>query len=397
MQQVRKRVARWGMVLGVLLGVIWLATGCVGVNDEPVASANVVAALSGEPPAGFARAMEPRTFDFPRDHGAHPEYQTEWWYFTGNLVDAAGNEFGYQFTIFRTALAPEMPARESELATNQVYMAHFAVTDVRNERHQDFERFSRGAGGLAGAQGEPSFAAWLEDWRVEEIEPDVMVIEAEATNEDGEPVAVALTLRETRPPVLNGVDGLSQKGPEPGDASYYYSLVGMETSGTITTGGRTVEVTGLSWMDHEFGTSALAADAVGWDWFSVQLDNGMVLLLARLRTASGGATGEFESTLVEADGTQHRIAKDDFALEELETWTSPTTNITYPSGWRVMISSFDLGLTITPLIRDQEMNVTYVYWEGAVAVEGTVQGAPVAGRGYVELTGYGASDGGFVR
>lgn len=397
MQQVRKRGVRWVIVVGMLFAVAWLTAACMGAGGEPVASANVVAALSGKPPAGFARAYEPRPFEFPLDHGAHPEYQTEWWYFTGNLADAAGDQFGYQFTIFRTALAAEMPARESDLATNQVYMAHLAVSDVRNDRHQDFERFSRGAAGLAGAQGEPNFAAWLEDWRVEQTEPDVMVIQAEAMNADGEPVALALTLRETRPAVLNGMDGLSQKGPEPGNASYYYSLVGLETTGTVTSSGRTVEVSGISWMDHEFGTSALAEDAVGWDWFSVQLDNGMVLLLARLRTESGGATGAFDSTLVAADGTQHRIEMGDFAMAELDTWTSPTTNITYPSGWQVSIPSFELDLRITPLIRDQEMNVTYVYWEGAVAIEGTVQGESVSGHGYVELTGYGMGDGGLVR
>ncbi len=393
MQQIGKQVARWVM----LASMLWMLAACSGSSGQTVASANVVEALSGEPPAGFARAYEPRPFDFPRDHGAHPDYQTEWWYFTGNLADDAGNEFGYQFTIFRSALTPEMPARDSDLAANQVYMAHFALTDVRNNRHQAFDRFSRGAGGLAGAQGEPSFAAWLEDWRVEQVEPGVMTIDAATTDDAGEQVAIALTLRETRPPVLNGVDGLSQKGPDPGNASYYYSLVGLETSGSVTAAGRTATVTGQSWMDHEFGTSALSGDAVGWDWFSVQLDNGMVLLLARLRTADGDDYGEFESTLVEIDGTQHRIEMGDFTLEELGTWTSPTTQITYPSGWRVTIPSFDLDLTITPLVRDQEMNVSYVYWEGAVAIEGSAQGAPVNGRGYVELTGYGASSDSFGR
>ena len=387
------RTTRTGRWAAWLAAVMLLAAGCAPA-PRMVATANVVDMLSGESDAGFARALEPMTFEFPRDHGAHPAYRTEWWYYTGNLADEQGNEYGFQFTIFRTALSPHAVARASDLASNQVYMAHLAVTDGAQDRHVDFERFSRDGGGLAGAVGEPRFHAWLEDWSVAQETPDVMHILAQQTTESGAPsglpVALDLQLTETRPVVLQGDAGLSRKGPEPGNASYYYSLVGLATTGNITVGGRTVAVTGRSWMDHEFGTSALSKDAVGWDWFSVQLDSGTVVTFARIRNAEGAPAEDFQGTLVEADGSQRSFLTSAVTIDATGEWTSPRTGIVYPSGWRVELPSAGLALTITPLVRDQEMNVSYVYWEGAVTITGTEQGQPVTGRGYVELTGYGS-------
>lgn len=384
-------------LMSITLVLVLLMAGCAPAASGGVASANVVAALSGEVDAGFARAYEPVPLTFPLDHGAHPQYQTEWWYFTGNLDDSQGNEYGFQFTIFRSALTPSMPERASDLSTNQIYMAHFAVTSGPANVHYSFERFSRGAGGLAGATGEPELAIWLEDWQVTHVAPDTMRIQAEALSADGETIAIDLQLRETRPPVLHGNAGLSQKGPEAGNASYYYSLINLETAGSLTIEGRTIEVTGRSWMDHEFGTSALSANAVGWDWFSLQLENGAALMLAQIRTVDGGAIGEFEGTLVMADGSQQTITNEDFTLEILDEWTSPTTGFTYPARWQLVAPDYGLDLEIVPLIRDQEMKVSYVYWEGAVNATGEMAGAPVKGRGYVELTGYSAESGGFHR
>jgi predicted secreted hydrolase len=379
-----------------LLALTLLLAGCLGSERPPLMSANVVAALSGDADAGFARAYEPRPFSFPLDHGAHPKYQTEWWYYTGNLQAANGDAYGFQFTIFRSALTPEMPERTSDFATNQVYMAHFALTDARGGKHHSFERFSRGAANLAGAQGEPSYAVWLEDWSARETEPGVVQIRAHAEGDSG-PIAIDLTLTETRPPVLHGDAGLSQKSLEPGNASYYYSLIGLETTGTVTIGNRTAEVTGLSWMDHEFGTSALSEDSVGWDWFSLQLDDGTAIMFAQIRTIDGGRAPGFRGTLVRPDGSQESIDEDDFVLEAQDQWTSPHSGARYPSGWRLSLPQHDVSLTVTPLIRDQEMKVSYVYWEGAVTVEGTIGGEAVTGRGYVELTGYAAQVGEYQR
>lgn len=383
-----------GLSLWLML-VLWLLSGCTTTAPR-LASANVVAALSGEADAAFTRAYEPQPFTFPRDHGAHPEYKTEWWYYTGNLVDDAGNAYGYQLTFFRSALTPTAPERTSDLATNQIYMAHFALTDVQAATHQSFERFSRGAGGLAGATGEPTYAVWLEDWSVQQLDAGRSQLAAQVETEEGE-VALTLTLQETRPPVLHGDQGLSQKGPEAGNASYYYSLVQLESQGTVTVHGKTATVTGVSWMDHEFGTSALSANAVGWDWFSVQLTDGAVLMFAQVRTADGGVVPIFEGTYVAADGAQQRITAEDFQLTVLTEWTSPRTGITYPASWQAELPALDLQLTITPLVADQEMEVSFVYWEGAVAIAGTQAGSPVRGVGYVELTGYGQSSGQYQR
>ncbi len=380
--------------LFILLGLLLI--GCSAqAADRPI-SASVVEAMRAPDDANFARAFEPRALSFPLDHGAHPEYRTEWWYYTGNLATVDGASFGFQLTFFRNALTPELPPRDSTLASNQVYMAHFAVTDGARRQHESFDRYSRGAGDLAGAVGEPRFRVWLEDWVAEEIEPGVQRLVASAEGEQGT-VAIDLILRETRAPLLHGIDGLHQKGPEPGNASYYYSLVGLESSGTVTSGRRTFAVTGRSWMDHEFGTSALTAGAVGWDWFSVQFDNGAFLMLYEIRLADGGVNPNIKGTLVWPNGEQQIVTEHDFVLTPTNTWTSPRTGITYPSGWTLAMPEFAIDLTIEPLIADQEMNVSFVYWEGAIEVSGEMRGERVTGRGYAELTGYGEQSGAYQR
>ncbi|MBI3957694.1 MAG: carotenoid 1,2-hydratase [Chloroflexi bacterium] len=362
----------------------------------PLASANVVDALSGPVDSAFARAYEPIEFVFPRDHGPHDEYATEWWYYTGNLTGDDGGAYGYQLTFFRSALAPGQPERPSNLAATQLYMAHFAVTSGPAQEHRAFDRFSRGAGGLAGAEGEPAYAVWLEDWRAEQTGPQSYRLTAQIDGAEGS-VALDLALTESRPALLHGQRGLSQKGPEAGNASYYYSLVRLESQGSVTFDGVTTAVTGLSWMDHEFGSSALSGDALGWDWFAVTLDNGVVLMFAQVRSASGQPQDIFEGTLSYPDGRQVTIRPDDFTLTPTGRWTSPTTGIEYPAGWQVSFPAYAIDLTIQPLIPDQEMTVAFVYYEGATTIRGTMEGAAVSGRGYVELTGYGSAAGGFQR
>jgi predicted secreted hydrolase len=377
--------ARW-LLPGVLSTLLILLASCTGPGAAQFAGANVVEALSNTNTDGFERAYEPIEFVFPQDHGAHPDFQTEWWYFTGNLGNEAGERYGYQLTFFRSAANAGSPDRQSNLAANQIYMAHFAVTDESSTKHHSFERYSRGAGDLAGASGEPAFEVWLEDWSVQEIDPGRFEMKATASSDEG-PVAINFVLTETQPAILHGDSGLSQKSAEPGNASYYYSLVGLETSGTITTPSKSAEVSGLSWMDHEFGTSSLSEDALGWDWFSIQLDNGAQLMFAQIRKADGGVIGEFEGTLVLPDGSQESLASSDFDLTVLDQWTSSYSGATYPSGWALSIPNHDIDLKVEPLIEDQEMQVSYVYWEGAVDADGTMMGEAVSGSGYVELTG----------
>ena len=348
---------------------------------------NIVEMLSGESEDKFARAVEPMELVFPKDHGPHPDYKTEWWYYTGNLKTEGGREFGYQLTFFRRALAAEMHVRKSRLGTNQIYMAHFALTDVKARTHTSFERYSRGAGGLAGAQGEPTYEVWLEDWSA--TQENRRVFRLQAVDDQIEPsIAIDLKLRETRPPLLHGLRGLSQKGPEHGNANHYYSLVGLDTEGTVISRGEAYDVTGKSWMDHEFGTSALSKGVVGWDWFGLQLDDGTALMFGRLRKSEGSEIGIFEGTVSYADGRRIPIQPGDFTVTATGSWRSPETEITYPSGWQVDFPILNIELRIDPLIPNQELSSGFTYWEGAVSVEGTISGQPSNGHGYVELTGY---------
>jgi predicted secreted hydrolase len=335
----------------------------------------------------FARATTSRDFTFPQDHGPHFEYQTEWWYFTGNLEDEDGRHFGYQLTFFRRGLSPEAGARDSTFATNQIYFAHLALTYVDGNTHQETERFSRGAADLAGASGEP-FQVWLEDWRLEALNEEGSALRLTAYN--GE-IGLDLQLRAQKPIVPHGDDGLSSKSEVPGNASYYLSYTRLETTGTLRVNAGEVRVRGESWFDHEWSTSALGEDAEGWDWFGLQLSDGRDLMLVLIRNTDGTIDRFSGGTLVEADGSIVRMLVEDFEVEVLDRWRSPDSGADYPAAWRVSVPGADLQLTLEPWIRDQEMKISLVYWEGAVKIKGTSNGLEVTGNGYVELTGYAMS------
>jgi predicted secreted hydrolase len=358
-------------------------SACGAQPFVPRAHLSAVEAAGGTNGAGFARATVPRPFVFPGDHGPHPEYATEWWYYTGNLDTEDGRHFGFQLTFFRSALAPIAPARESAWATTNIYMAHFAVTDVAAGQFHAFDRFSRDAAGLAGAAGEP-YRVWLEDWSAEGAGPTGMTMRLRAAQDD---LAIDLALTTERQPLLQGDHGLTQKGATPSNAYYYYSLTHMATAGTIEAGGQRYTVRGLSWMDHEFGTGAIGPDAVGWDWFSLQLDNGRDLTYARIRNADGGV-GLTLVALSEPDGSKRDLSASEVVVEPLGTWRSPRSGAEYPAGWRLRVPSAALDLQITPWLPDQELLLAVVYWEGAVRIAGSIGGKTVGGNGYVELTGY---------
>ncbi|MCB1032760.1 MAG: carotenoid 1,2-hydratase [Acidobacteria bacterium] len=344
--------------------------------------------LGGGSAAGYERALEPRPFDFPSDHGPHPGFRNEWWYLTGNLEGRNGEAFGFQLTFFRIALAPPgaMPAgRSSKWATDQLYMAHFALSDVSGGTFHAFERFRRPALGLAGAHARP-FAVWLDDWRLEGPkdgeEPWPLRLQAA---EDG--AGLDLSLTDVGGRVLQGDRGHSPKGPGIGNASFYYSYPRLEARGTVAAAGREVEVEGTAWLDREWSTSALGDGVVGWDWFSLQLDDGRSLMLYRLRRRDGSQDPWSDGTLVDADGSAHRIEMKKVRLQELDHWRADD-GVRYPSRWRLSLPNEALELTVLPRLADQELRLTVRYWEGAVTVSGTSRGNPVAGAGYVELTGY---------
>ncbi len=340
----------------------------------------------GQTSDAFARATSPNAVQFPRDLGPHEAYQTEWWYYTGNLEAENGRRFGYQFTIFRRSLEPESEIapveNPSDWRSNQIYLAHFTISDIEDEQFFASERFSRGAANLAGAQSEP-YRVWLEDWSASEIAPGKTRIQASSDQ-----VALDIILSETMPPVLHGDGGLSQKGPEPGNASYYYSIVQQETSGHLAVGEESFAVDGLSWKDHEYSTSALSPGSVGWDWFSLQLDNGMALMLFQIRRDDGSIEPYSSGSFIERDGTVQDLGHEDWQLDVLDTWISPTSGAEYPARWRLRIPDLDLDLEGQAAMADQELAVSTVYWEGAADFLGTLAGEPVGARGYVEMTGY---------
>ena len=388
------------------------------------ATLSVAEALGGADTAGYARATEPRSFRFPEDHGPHPDYRTEWWYVTGHLETEEGRRFGVQLTVFRSALAPEAPAagtppgdapagsapeadaRPSAWTTRQAWMAHLAVTDVEAGRFHGFERFERGAVGLAGARVEP-FRVWVGDWEMRGPSED-RVLPARAAGgfppgdasasifplslsaREGE-VALELDLSPAKPLVLQGEEGLSRKGPAPGNASYYYSFTRLQARGDVTTPAGRFPVTGTAWLDREWSTSSLPAGVVGWDWFALQMDDGRDLMLNVLRQADGAPSPHSGGVMVSADGTPERVSAETWNVEVLDRWTSPVDGAAYPSAWRVRVPAHGLDVRVRPLLPHQELDVTFRYWEGAVEVTGRDGNGPVTGRGYVELTGYAGS------
>lgn len=373
---------RW---LGLLAAFSLLA--CREQPSLPHASLSVAGALRTSSDQGYAKAVAPRDFHFPADHGPHPEFRTEWWYYTGNLATAEGRRFGFQLTFFRSALAPSAPERASAWATRQAWLAHFTVSDVDGKTFHSFERWSRGAVGLAGAQAEP-FRVWVKNWTAAGAPVFPMRLRAV----EGE-TAIDLVLQEGKPPVLQGERGLSRKGSEPGNASYYYSLTRMPTAGTVRVNGQSFQVTGASWMDREWSTSSLGRDQAGWDWLALQLSDGWDAMLYRLRRADGAADPASSGTLIAPDGTSRPLHLADFQLEASGEWRSPRSGARYPARWRVRVPGEELDLDVRPLLADQELDVSFRYWEGAVGIAGTHHGKPVRGRGYVELTGYAPSSG----
>lgn len=353
-------------------------------TEGPISLPGILGAGAGDDPAGpgFRRAIGPREFVFPRDHGPHPEFRSEWWYFTGNLENAQGRRFGYQWVIFRAALHPDTVTRNSAWGTTQAYMAHLAVTDPVNGDFHFFERFARGAAGLAGAEADP-LRIWLEDWSLEMDQASgvwrLRVAE--------EPVMFDLEMNALKPVVLNGDQGLSRKSAAVGNASYYYALTRLDTHGILRVGDETHSVRGYSWLDREWSTSALAAEQAGWDWFALQLDDGSDLMFYQLRRTDGSIDPFSSGTLTDPAGNATTLTPDEVILEVLDFWRS-TRGARYPSQWRLNLPAQELTVEIRPIIANQELDVSIPYWEGAVDVEGSRDGRAIGGRGYVELVGY---------
>jgi len=337
-------------------------------------------------------------FSFPRDHAAHPDNRVEWWYYTGNLETKAGRRFGYQLTFFRVGVVRE-PANASRWALRDLYMAHFAISDIEQKSFHSFERINRAGIGWAGADAldlgppgaeprrlGPSVRVWNEDWEAE-IAGGSHTLRASDSG-----FSLDLKLASTKSEVVHGDKSLSQKGPSMGNASHYYSVTRLESSGQITVEGETFDVAGLSWMDHEFGTSFLDDQQVGWDWFSIQLEDGRDLMLFQIRRQDGSIDPHSSGTLIEAGGQAIHLNYSDFSLAPGQMWQSPESGARYPIAWNIDLPRYALRLIVTAATEDQELRTSdstgVTYWEGSVAIDGAAGEAKVRGRGYLEMTGY---------
>jgi predicted secreted hydrolase len=372
--------------LSLLLSLLLFLTSCTGA---PVPSAEVqipdVLHSDKEIPSGFAAADGSRPLTFPKDFGAHPDFRTEWWYYTGNLQTAQGRHFGFELTIFRVGLLPPTVAipADSEWYDHSIYFAHFALSDMARERFYAFERYSRPGPGLAGAQAKP-YRVWIEDWGIEESATGMYHLQAAR-----EEIALDLTLTDEMGVVLHGEEGYSRKGASATNASYYYSQPRLHADGTIQVEGVPYQVSGLVWKDHEFSTSVLDKNQVGWDWFSLQFEDGSALMLFQLRERDGMTSDSSSGTFITGERATQSLQKSDFQIKVLDEWQSPHTQGVYPASWEIRLGAPECALHVRPWMADQEIHFpTVTYWEGAVRFQGSCAGVAVGGNGYIELTGY---------
>jgi predicted secreted hydrolase len=328
--------------------------------------------------AGYRQAVPGYVFEFPRDHFEHSDFQTEWWYYTGNVATDAGHKYGFELVFFRVGM-PGVPAKpETAWDVHDLYLAHLALTDIDAQKFHKFERLNRAGPRIAGA----SFAegrVWNGNWQsVWDKTTSAQTISAVA---DG--IRFTLRLTPRKPPVIHGENGVSAKSEEPGRASYYVSFTRLGVEGTLNG----AQVRGQAWMDHEWFTSLMAAGDQGWDWFSIQLENGADLMLFELRPKDGKARAFSSGTYIDAAGRATHLNGASFTLQPQETWTSPRTHGKYPVRWRIEVPSLRISLECKAQMAAQELvsqaKFGPSYWEGAVRYEGSARGL-----GYLEMTGY---------
>jgi predicted secreted hydrolase len=339
----------------------------------------------------FMAARPGRAFHFPQDHGAHPDFKTEWWYYSGHLKSTEGKLFGYQLTFFRVALTKPGPEAKSAWAAHTVYFAHLALADANRQKFIFQEKAQRGAMGLAGAETD-RLKVWVGDWRAE-MQGNEHHLQAKTDK-----LSLNLTLTPLKPPALHGDRGYSRKAAAAEVASHYYSITRLATRGQLTLGKKVIEVEGASWLDREFSTGQMAANHTGWDWFALQLADGTDLMLYLMRLQDGGIDPASSGTLIDSQGQAHHLKLSDFAVKAAATWTSPHSQATYPAKWEISLPKYGYHLNLTPTLADQELRTgrkaRLIYWEGQVQISGKQNGQPLTGQGYVELTGYAGSLGG---
>jgi predicted secreted hydrolase len=335
--------------------------------------------------AQYQTALPGYDYHFPRDHFSHPDYQTEWWYYIGNLKSSDGHRFGFELTFFRQAIDRKLE-KQYAWDVQDVYLAHLALSDLDGGKFYHAERTNRAGPGLAGVDEKLQRTwngNWKAQWRGNEQELQAM----------DERFSFSLSLSPAKSPVIHGENGLSQKAAGPGHASHYISFTRLITSGTIQLNGEPYSVTGLSWMDHEFFTHQLAQDQTGWDWLSLQLSDNSEIMLYRIRKKDGTVDPFSSATYVDPQGKSFHLRAVDFSLHPTtETWESPATAASYPIHWKIEIPTLNLQLEVSTLLPSQELagqtNLLPAYWEGAITISGTREHTPLTGVGYLEMTGY---------
>ena len=340
----------------------------------------------GQSTEAFAPARSGWRFEFPRDHGSHDEFRTEWWYFTGHLRTASGRRAGFEVTFFRVGVERDDSPPATAWDLRNLAIAHFAITDVDRREFRYFEKINRASRYTAGA-ARGHMNVFNEGWSARMTADGVIRLRA-GEGED----AIDLRMRSRKPPAIHGEDGVSVKAEGEGYASHYYSLTRLQVEGSMRVGGRTETVTGLAWMDREFGSAVLREYQTGWDWFAIQLDDETELMLYVIRRTDGSPDTTSSGSLILPDGRVVRIRAGEFTIQPRGRWTSPASGATYPMGWQIRVPALGIALDVREVMREQELvtdaSTRITYWEGAVEVSGRSGSTPVKGRGYVEMTGY---------
>ncbi len=376
----------WLYSIVCFLFAVWIYTLTTNKSQQLATTLDLNSILGHQTGQGFARVEQPRRFRFPQDHYEHPEYRIEWWYLTGNLKTQDHRHYGYQITFFRTALQSSPPDRQSNWASNQIWMAHLAISDIQQQHHYQAQRLSRAAVGLAGIHQQP-FKIWLEDWKITASAGGNFPWHITARDHQ---FSIDLTINPLKPVVLQGDHGLSQKSDEAGNASYYYSFTRLKTTGTITVNHIQHQVTGLSWLDREWSSSALGKNQSGWDWFSLQFNSGEEMMYYRMRDKQGNHQLHTDKTSnqgkwIHTDGTTTDLSSKDITLTPLEYWQAEN-GTRYPVSWKLVIPGRSKNLLIKAAINNQLMRTAVQYWEGSVIVYSADE--QQVGQGYLEMTGY---------
>lgn len=335
--------------------------------------------------ADWRPALPGWQYEFPRDHYIHPDFKTEWWYFTGRLADEHGDIFGYQVTFFRQGLRPPNTrgGTTSRFIVDDLKFAHFAISDVHERQFHFQQKLSRGAFGEAGFSN-GSRLAWIDDWSLELAPDGTFALRAA----DGA-TTLQLQLQSAKPLAIQGENGVSQKANGPGHASHYFSATRLITSGMLNIGGKARAVRGESWLDREWASNQLTANQVGWNWFSLQFDDQTELMLYQMRTRDGGLDPNSSGSYVASDGTVQHLHRADYQLTPTKWWTSKATQGRYPVAWQLTVPRLNLRCTISTPLETQELVLNPVaYWEGLIDVQGSHDSRGVHGHGYMELTGY---------